>query len=212
MRKSLISHAVLEPWISQENDWGGSDVDGRARLATGGVAAIAVSVAVVWGVAMSNAAALSDTAGSRLALDGVVVPAPASVPASTATATPDAALVVPAPDPQTVVEPEQDAAPAEPIAQPAPAPAPQPAAPDPSAEEQRAVADEARASGRWDYAAEWAKAHGWSPEDIDSWRQREEAERAPRAPAQAGSESDRDHWWRDGSKNERSHDSPDRRD
>jgi hypothetical protein len=194
-----------------------SDVDGRARLAAGGIAAVAVSVAVVSGVALSNSAALADTAGAPVGLQAVVVPSssvtPAPVPAPTGATAPDAAQVVPAPDPQTVVEQAPAPAPVETEqAAPAPAPAPQPAAPAASPQEQQAIADDACASGRWDRAEGWARSHGWSSKDTEAWIAQLKERRAAQTPASAGSPSGGDSWSHDGSKRDRSHDSPDRRD
>ena len=72
-------------------------VEGRTRLALGGMATVAASVAVVCAVAMTTTVALADSAGSPAGARSVIVPASATTPvAASATPSPTPAPQVPA--------------------------------------------------------------------------------------------------------------------
>ncbi|KRA23864.1 hypothetical protein ASD65_05080 [Microbacterium sp. Root61] len=189
-------------------------MDGRTKLAIGGVATLAMSVAVVCAVAVSNAAALSDTAGAPLARATVQLPPAASptassTPQSTAHGT-TAPETVPAAEP-AVIPPVAPALPAAPAAPPAPAPAPVA-----DADESKIAAD-AVASGRWADALEWARNHGWSEAKAQAWAAWLKAQIDDKSgydrhqpPANAGSPSDDDQWSSVGSKKDQSRDVPPR--
>ncbi|MFE7844430.1 hypothetical protein ACFUTX_04450 [Microbacterium sp. NPDC057407] len=156
--------------------WGTEvDMDGRTRLAIGGIATVAASVAVICTVALTNSAALSHADAVAIRAAKIVVPAgKATAPDRPAQTTEPA----PAPTDDTAPADPADTAPAPEIV-PAPAPvvvAPSVSAPSSSAPtpEQptdpgaKAVADAVRA-GAWDTIREWAVGWGWSAERIDAW-------------------------------------------
>ncbi|KAA9110133.1 hypothetical protein [Microbacterium rhizomatis] len=199
----------------------------RMRLAVGGVATVAASIAVVCAVAVTNSAALADSAGTRVALARIDVPAPAP----SAMPSPAATTAAPAtPDPSTTA----------PSAETVPAPAPEDVAPSASSGSGTVSTDAsvpaaptvvetpeqdflagAAASGGWDRLVQWARTRGWSDADIARWVARNHDQmtefearwRASQTPAPgAGSPSDSgSSWSRDGSKKDQSPSSPDRR-
>ena len=138
-------------------------VESRTRLAIGGMATVAASVAVVCVVAMTSNAAMADVTGAPTGSRPVVLPsAPVpSVPAPSASAVPPAAQA-PAP-----VEPETVPAP-EPYDVTAP-PSSSVAADDPSAATEEQLLAEALATGTWDGVRAWAVERGWDSARVDAW-------------------------------------------
>jgi len=191
-------------------------MDGRTKLAMGGATTLVASIAVVCAVAVTNAAALADTAGAPLSRSSVHLPA-ASPPTPVITAQPVARTTT---DPETV--PVVDPTVITPVVPPAPA-VPPPAPPAPVADQgESQVADAAVDSGRRNEALEWARNRAWSEADIQQWaaqlqaRIDQRAERADRTPSQlpanAGSPSERDRWSHEGSKRDQSRIPPQWRD
>ncbi|GAA3211849.1 hypothetical protein [Microbacterium terregens] len=138
-------------------------MDGRTRLAIGGMATVAASVAVVCLVAMSNAVALADSAGAPIGARPVIVPLAAAMPtpgpsASSAPSTTAGTVsvepeTVPAPDPQDVASPQ----------------IPQTPAGEPSVLLEDQLAAEVAASGSWDSVRAWAELRGWTPARVEAW-------------------------------------------
>lgn len=207
----------------------------RMRLAIGGAATVAASVAVVCAVALTNSAALADSAGRvvplaridvplaradvPLARIGVpaatpsVPPAPLALPSPRASLTP-ATETLPAPAPQDVAPETRTVSP---VAAPGdPHPEPSSAAVDPN--EQDFLAG-AAAAGEWDRALEWAHSRGWSDADIARWVARNpeliaELKAHPHAaqtPARGAGTPTVGDVSPDGSKRDQSPSSPDRR-
>ncbi|WP_375383800.1 hypothetical protein [uncultured Microbacterium sp.] len=198
-------------------------MDARVRLAFGGAVTVAASIAVVCAVAVSNSAALADSAGVPVALARIDVPAAAPSaspsPAAQAPVAPPAVVApaaetVPAPAPEDVA-PEATPDP-QPVSTPAAAEAPAPTITVGTAE-QDIVAGAAKAGG-WDQLVEWARSRGWTDADIARWKARHQdvlAEfearwRAAQTPAH-GAGSPSVGASRDGSKKDQSPSSPDRR-
>lgn len=151
-------------------------MDGRTRLAIGGIATVAASVAVICTVALTNSAALSHADAVTIRAPKIVVPEGARTAAAQPTPQP-------APSPKKTSEPADpiDTAPAaEIVPAPAPvivapsvpsAPEPSPSAPAPeqaSAGDEEAIAEAVR-TGAWDTIREWAAGWGWSSERIEAW-------------------------------------------
>lgn len=186
-------------------------MEGRTRLALGGMATFAASVAVVCAVAMTTSVALADSAGTPAGAESVIVPASAPSAATSAT-----------PEPST-----QAAAPQTPSDQPETVPAPEPeevASPqivqtqtgEPSAATEDQFVTEVQESGSWQAAYAWAEERGWSTARVDALIARLESKVAeevrnntgsdqltsndsgagnradPRPPAHAGTPSGRD--------------------
>ncbi|MCR2762284.1 hypothetical protein NQ152_02045 [Microbacterium sp. zg.B48] len=136
-------------------------MDGLTRLAIGGMATVAASVAVVCLVAISTTVALADSAGAPIGARPVIVPLPAAVPTpapSASTAAPVVTLpaepeTVPAPDPQEVAAPV----------------IPQTPAGEPSAQLEAELAAAVAASGSWDAVRAWAEQRGWTPARTEAW-------------------------------------------
>jgi len=193
------------------------------RLAVGGAATVAASVAVVCAVALSNAAALADTAGRPLAFERVEVPLATSSP--TPAASP---LVVPTPTPQppsASESPETVPAP-EPLEVAPATPAPRAAEPSAPAPESAVTPDQsgrqaAASAAAWERLLRWAHSKGWSDADVAEWIADNKDRlsdwkalwQATQTPAgHAGSPSVADRWSRDGSKKDQSPSSPNGRD
>lgn len=159
-------------------------MEGRTRLAIGGMATVAASVTVICIVALTNSMALSESAGAPVDAAPVVIPAsgttspdageptpratpkptPSPDPVETDTSTsppssPGGAEVVPAPEAQ-VVTPTHPAPAAE---QPA-----QPSRPSTPTTQEEAIA-QAAASGSWAPVRDWAERQGWSDGRIDAF-------------------------------------------
>ena len=137
-------------------------MEGRTRLALGGMATVAASVAVVCAVAMTTTVALADSAGSPAGARSVIVPAAATTPAAaSATPPPTAAPQVPVVEAETVPAPEpEDVASATALQMPT--------GEQLSATEDEIVA-EVEKSGSWDDAYAWAQKRGWSAARIQAW-------------------------------------------
>jgi hypothetical protein len=144
-------------------------VDSRTRLALGGMATVAASVAVVASVAMTTSFALADSAGSPVGARPVVVPSASSTPVRTpepvgtgeapAPAAPVVvAELVPAPAPEFVPSSEPDAS-----------------APEPSAADQEQLVGQVETSGSWDSVYAWAQERGWSRGRVEALIRRLEA-------------------------------------
>lgn len=144
-------------------------MDSRTRLAVGGMATVAASVAVICTVALTNSAALAHADAAAIPAAKVVVPA-APIPSATAEAAPTST-------PEPAVEPETA-----PAAEVVPAPAPEAMAPSTGTSsgemtavpESGTVADdeaiaEADRSGSWEKVRQWAARWGWSAEQVDAW-------------------------------------------
>ena len=186
-------------------------MEGRTRLALGGMATVAASVAVVCAVAMTTSVALADSAGSPAGAESVVVPASAA--SAAASATPEASTApvtpqAPADQPETVPAPEPEDVASPPIVQTQVG--------EPSAETEDQFVTEVQESGSSDAAYAWAEQRGWSSARIDAWIARLESKAAekvrknadsdrltssdsgagkrtdPRLPADAGTPSGRD--------------------
>ena len=186
-------------------------MEGRTRLALGGMATVAASVAVVCAVAMTTSVALADSAGSPAGAESVVVPASAA--SAAASATPEASTApvtpqAPADRPETVPAPEPEDVASPPIVQTQVG--------EPSAETEDQFVTEVQESGSSDAAYAWAEQRGWSSARIDAWIARLESKAAekvrknadsdrltssdsgagkrtdPRLPADAGTPSGRD--------------------
>lgn len=177
----------------------GASVESRTRLAIGGITAVAVSVAVICAVALTNSVALSDAEGSSIDADGVVVPSSGIAASGDTPATPGLVEVdeprtdevdVDRPDTETGAEAEVVPAPAPEIVASAaprtPPPGELPASGVVAPSDDVAIA-EAEASGSWSSLREWAARRGWSTERIDEWIEKLEKARA----AQAGDRHDR---------------------
>jgi hypothetical protein len=142
-------------------------VDSRTRLAIGGMATVAASVAVVCVVAMTSSIALADAAGAPIGSRPVVVPSATS----SATPTPSRSAVPPHAQVPVVVD--------EPETVPAPEPEDVAASQDSSAEatEPSAAVEDAlvaavAAAGSWDAARLWAEQQGWPAGRVDAWIER----------------------------------------
>ena len=155
-------------------------MDSRTRLAIGGMATVAASIAVVCAVAMSTSVALADVAGAPAGARPVIVPSSTATPSSTASpspvpvAPPVAAPVVPAetvpvPEPEDVAHPTQQAP-----------------AGDPSAATQEQLIADVIASGSWDAVYAWAEQHGWPPARVDAWIARIDAQVADKRADENG--------------------------
>jgi len=164
MRISSSAHHGLSRWRKRETRARepGDRVGGRTRLAIGGIATVAASVAVVTLVAMTSTVALADAAGVPARTRPVVVPAAATTPAPAPTASAAASATQVAPP---VAEPET-----------VPAPGPEDVAagsgasagePSPTTGDQ--LVAEPVASGSWDSARAWAAQHGWTSARIEAW-------------------------------------------
>ena len=156
-------------------------MEGRTRLALGGMATVAASVAVVCAVAMSTTVALADSAGSPAGARSVIVPASAATPvAASATPSPTPQPQVPAVEAETVPAPEPEDV--------ASVIAPQtPTGEQASATEDEIVA-EVEESGSWDDAYAWAQKRGWSAARIEAWIARLESKIAGKGTADTGSD------------------------
>lgn len=152
-------------------------VEGRTRLALGGMATATASIAVVCAVAMTTSGALVDAAGVTVDARAVVVPiASGSASASVAPTASPAPRATPATGivaPETVPAPEPEDVAAPPVTSPVQAPEAAPAEPAPSdaqpsgAQEAQLVA-EVEDSGSWDVVYVWARERGWSSERADA--------------------------------------------
>jgi hypothetical protein len=172
-------------------------VEGRTRLALGGVATVTASIAVVCAVAMTTSIALADVVGAPVGGRAVVVPASdRSTPTASASPTvvhpqprAEAPETVPAPEPEDVAAPPATQTPV------ASAPAPRTSAPQSSADEPSGAVEgtlvaEVENSGSWDAVYRWAEARGWSPERIAAWVERLESKLADSRSAQTKSKDD----------------------
>ena len=175
---------------------GRPDVQARTGLVIGGVTAVAASIAVVTAVALTNTLALTDSRGTSLASERVVVPSatvPSASPRATPTVTSEAlppadVEVVEAPAPLVVDNSsgsQEARTPPTPAAPPAAQPAPDTAAPATPAEIEPAIAA-AKAAGSWDGLRTWALAHGWTAARIDALVARLDREMAAQAPGADG--------------------------
>lgn len=198
-------------------------MDGRARLAVGGAATVFVSVAVVCAVAVTNASALADTAGTPVAFTQIDVPLatpPPTTPAPTATpapaiSSPTTTVADPEPSPETVPAPEpEEVAPPAPVQAPT-APAPVASAPAP----EQGV--KSSASRGWERLIRWARSNGWTDAEIGRWFARNHGSisdwkafwQSSETPARgAGTPSVSDQWSRDGLKKDQSPSTPSERD
>jgi hypothetical protein len=159
-------------------------LDSRTWFAVGGVSTVAASVAVVCLVALTNAAALADSAGAPVSVGPVVVPTPsggAGQHLAHPTASPSApytptATAEPLPPVQSRVDAVTDATRAGSGTTVASAPAHV----IPATAE--AALAESRAAGTWDAVREWATSVGWSQGRIDAWVTRLENEVAQTDP------------------------------
>ena len=142
-------------------------MDSRTRLAIGGMATVAASVAVVCVVAMTSSGALADAAGAPIGSRPVVVPSATSsatpTPSRSAVA-PQAQVPVVVDEPETVPapEPEDVAASQDPPAE----------ATEPSAAVEDALVAAVAAAGSWDAARLWAQQQGWPAGRVDAWIER----------------------------------------
>ena len=171
-------------------------MEARTGLVIGGVTAVVASIAVVTAVAMTNTLALTDSQGTSLASDRVVVPSatsPSASPSATPTVTTEAlppadAEVVEAPAPLVVESSsgaQESRTPATPAAPPTPQPAPDAGGPATPADLEPAIAA-AKAAGSWDGLRTWALAHGWTTARIDALVSRLDREMAAQAPGAEG--------------------------
>ena len=161
-------------------------MDERARLAIGGSVVVATSAAVVLFVALTNAAALTDSPGASIGESAVLVPSPSpSTPDADEASTPPPADGVPItdaavpPPAESVDAPASDAPASGTVTVPAPEPvvvAP-PAAQGPEAsapsyaQEEEFIAVGA-ATGSWAAAIEWARSQGWDEQKVIAWIER----------------------------------------
>ena len=183
MRISASAHAVLSRWwrcvFRARNRR--NCVEGRTRLAIGGVATFAASVAVVCAVAMTTSSALADSAGAAAGARSVIVPvsaaATASVVPTPATSAPGPAARTPADQPETVPAPAP-----EDIASPLGANA---SAGEASAAPEDQLIAEIEQSGSLDAAYAWAQQRGWQPARVDAWIARLEAKVAEKGAKDA---------------------------
>lgn len=197
------------------------------RLAIGGGATFAASVAVVCMVAMSSAAALADSAGAPIGARPVVVPAatpsasatpvPRTAPSAPPAAVPTEPETVLAPDPEDVVSartpqaPDQDPAPQRPAAQDPESDAPRGGRPEAEDREPRPDRDHVRGTHR---SADRDDDDDDDDEDVSDRSGRSESSRGARsdseAPDRSGTPSggDLSGSW-SGSKRERSPVPPD---
>ena len=158
-------------------------MQGRTRLALGGVATVAASVAVVCAVAMTTSVALADSAGSPAGAESVIVPASAASVAPSATPEPSAQPVTPqapADQAETVPAPEPEDVASPPIVQTQVG--------EPSAATEEQFVTEVQESGSWDAAYAWAEQRGWSSTRIDAWIARLESKVAEKARKNSGSD------------------------
>lgn len=155
-------------------------MEGRTRLAIGGIAAVASSVALVCAVAMTTSFALADSAGAPAGAQVIVPSAPTAVPVSppesTEVAAPEQAAVdqpetVPAPEPEDVAPPADSAAPIG----------------EPSAAAEDQLVAEIEQSGSWDAAYAWAEKYGWPRARVDEWIARLEVKLADKRAKDAAS-------------------------
>ncbi|MGZ8804645.1 MAG: hypothetical protein ACXWZG_05010 [Microbacterium sp.] len=168
-------------------------MEGRTRLALGGMATATASIAVVCAVAMTTSVALADAAGAPVGAPAVVVPAAVASPTPLASDSPTATQAPQAPAPHTV-EAETVPAPEPEDVAAAPAPAPNTSASEPApntsasepspAVEDQLVAD-VMVSGSWDAARAWAEERGWSSDRIATWIARLES----KVPVNRGADS-----------------------
>ena len=170
-------------------------MEARTGLVSGGVTAVAASIAVVTAVALANTMALKDSPGTSLASESVVVPSttsPSASPRATPTATleavpPAGAEVVEAPAPLVVDPPLASDAPRLPVTSanpPAAATAPDASQPATAADIDSVIAA-AKASGSWDELRAWTQAHGWATARTDALVSRLERELAEKSPEPA---------------------------
>lgn len=178
----LLHHAVLSPWLrcffcarNRRNC-----VEGRTRLAIGGVATFAASVAVVCAVAMTTSVALADSAGAPAGARSVIVPAAAAMPSVVPTPTTSALR----PAARTYADlPETVPAPApEDVASPVGA---HPSVGEPSAASEDQLIAQIEQSGSLDAAYAWAQQQGWQPARVDAWITRREADVAEKGAKDA---------------------------
>lgn len=172
-------------------------MEARTGLVIGGVTAVAASIAVVTAVALANTMALTDSPGTSLASESVIVPSTTS-PSASPRATPAATLeALPPADPEVVEAPaplvvdppsapHEARRPAAPASPPASATAPDGSAPATPADIEPVIAA-AKASGSWDALRTWALSHGWTTGRIDALVSRLEREQAEKSQQQSGS-------------------------
>lgn len=155
-------------------------MESRTRLAIGGVATVAASVAVVCAVAVTTSVALADSAGKAVEAQQVVVPLASASPVPSPSPT-----VLPATPVTPPVTPQTD------VPETVPAPVPEDVAAPPSSqvsdEEPPAVTEEvfiaeAIATGSWNGAYAWAEKRGWSQERIAAWIARLDEKRVANGP------------------------------
>ena len=154
-------------------------MEGRTRLALGGMATVAASVAVVCAVAMTTSVALADSAGSPAGAQSVIVPASAasatpkvSGPPVTPPTPTDRAETVPAPAPEDVASP----------------PIVRTQTREPSAATEDQLVTAVQDSGSWDAAYAWAEQRGWSSSRVDAWIARLESKVAEKVRKNTGSD------------------------
>ena len=160
-------------------------MEARTGLVIGGVTAVAASIAVVTAVALTNTMALTDSRGTSLASESVVVPSttsPSASPRATPTATLEAvppadAEVVEAPAPLVVDPPFASDAPRIPATPAIPVNPPDASGSATTADIESVIAA-AKASGSWDELRAWTQAQGWTTARIDALVSRLERERA----------------------------------
>jgi len=158
-------------------------VEGRTRLALGGIATVAASVAVVCAVAMTTSVALADSAGSPAGAQSVIVPASAASAAASPTpaaSTEPVTPQTPADQPETVPAPEPEDVASPPIVQTQVG--------EPSAATEDQFVTEVQESGSWDAAYAWAEQRGWSSARIDAWIARLESKVAEKVRKNTGSD------------------------
>jgi hypothetical protein len=159
-------------------------VDSRTWFAVGGVSTVAASVAVVCLVALTNAAALADSAGAPVSVGPVVVPAPSATaghPLAHPTVSPTPRSQTPTADPTSpAADGGTDAATTATRGVPGAMVAAAPAHVIPASAEAALV--ESRAAGTWDAIREWARSVGWSEGRISAWVVRLEQEKAQTDP------------------------------
>lgn len=163
---------------------GRARVEGRTRLALGGMATATASIAVVCAVAMTTSAALVDAAGVTVDARAVVVPtvsgsaaataAPTAAPAPRITPPAGSAApeIVPAPAPEDVAAPPVTS----PVRTVETAPAePSPSDAQPSGAQEAQLVAEVEDSGSWDVVYAWARERGWSSERAEALVERLES-------------------------------------
>jgi hypothetical protein len=158
-------------------------VEGRTRLALGGVATVAASIAVVCAVAMTTSVALADSAGAPAGAESVIVRAPAASAAaspSPVASPPPAPSQTPTDQPETVPAPEPEDISSPPIVQT------QTGEPSVATEDQ--LVTDVQESGSWDAAYAWAEQRGWSSARTDAWITRLESKAAEKVRKNTGSD------------------------